>query len=421
MTSNFPIVVRRAWLGVGLAALVGCGGGAPVADGAASDATADQLATQDSAPSADAGPEATVDAAVDAAVDAPFMTAAHAPLLHVDTLGGRVLTSPQVVTVTYADDPQRAPIDAFVQSLVHSSWMHAAVGEYGVGEGTVLGVQHRTDNAPTMFTSVQLEAQLAADVRSGALPVPADHDVSNLIYMVFLPGTSTITLPSGAASCTQFTGYHGEFASPYGAVSYAAVVNCGSAQFGTPEGDYTYPGSHELAEAITDALPRTHPGYRVPADSASAWLAFGAELADLCFFDPPYQSPDGTVLAPSWSNVAAAAGGNPCVPAVAGENFFSVDVGPDALQTVDAGQTVTFTLRGWSQRPMSAWHLELYPLGGDATLRARLGATTLNNGLTTTVTVMAPATIASGAFGKWALLLTSATTHHAVPLVVAVP
>lgn len=420
MTSELLKNARAAWLCAALLASAACSPAMPGTDSATGDALSESRTPPDVAPPLDAAPDAQPEASVDAAVDGPFVTATHAPLPQVPNQGGRTIAHPQVVTITWADDPQRAPIDDFVQWLVHSSWLPAVTGEYGGGAGSVLGVQHRTETAPVTITSTQLEAQLAADVRSGALPVPADHDLSSVVYMVFLPGTSTISLPSRAMSCTQFTGFHGEFASLYGSVAYTVVVNCGGSQFGTPESDYTYPGSHELAEAMTDSLPRTHPAYRVPSDNP--WAALGTELTDLCFYEPPYQStPEGNVLTSSWSNQAAAAGGNPCVPAPPGENFFSVEVGPDALQTVDAGQTVVYTLRGWSQRPMADWHLTLYPLGGDPGLRGRLGATTLNNGGTTTFTVVASASVASGAFAKWALLLTSGGAQHAVPLVAVVP
>jgi len=76
--------------------------------------------------------------------------------------------------------------------------------------------------------------------------------------------------------------------------------------------------SHELVEAATDPFPESKPAFAQTIDADGAWTAItGGEAADMCAFDDDqYLKPaDMTYFVQrSWSDKAAAAGKDPCVP-----------------------------------------------------------------------------------------------------------
>src|SRR4051794_13818477 len=103
------------------------------------------------------------DGAADAAIDA-FPTAPHTPYPAVPDQGGPRLAHPQLITVTFANDPRAATFEAFAQWIVTSHWLGAVGTEYGVGPGGVAGVAHRPETPPPTLTSADIESYLASGI-----------------------------------------------------------------------------------------------------------------------------------------------------------------------------------------------------------------------------------------------------------------
>ena len=122
----------------------------------------------------------------------------------------------------------------------------------------------------------------------------------------------------------------------------------------------TIAGSHEIAEIVTDPYLS---GYRVAPQPPGPWLALGGEIADLC---PEGWYPEGQwAYARVWSNAAAVAGTDPCLP------------GPDASPGVFIGQPWTplppshmirIPLTGCNLEGQSLWRLNIAIKPSDPTL-----------------------------------------------------
>jgi hypothetical protein len=304
------------------------------------------------------------------------------------------------VVITYADDTNRDQLDAFGQWIGTSDWLTRVGPEYGVGAGTVLGTVHLTTNAPTAITSTQIESMINAGVTDGSLPSPPDHNYANVLYMVFFPGTTTVTLmergQAAGTSCQDFGGYHSEIAHTGGRLAYAAVPDCGADRGGSELSGMTLAASHEYIEAATDPYPFSRPAYQLPLDGSSAWAFIGGEIGDLCelshsaLMDGPY------LVQRIWSNMAAASSADPCVPADPTRPYFNVAITEGDVQFAHAGDAVTFTLTGFSSTPLMPWQLSIQPQGGNLRMTTALSASTVNNGGTVTLTVHVPTTATQG-------------------------
>jgi len=143
----------------------------------------------------------------------------------VDYLGGPIVASPKVVTVTYgadadpAADPKRALAEAFDDAITSTPWwddVRAGYCDQGmprrcVGRGRSGGHVHLTDLPAATYddspTGGSLRTLMQGYITSGVFPTPD----SDTIYVVFFPGTSMITVDGYAVSCEQFSAYHASF------------------------------------------------------------------------------------------------------------------------------------------------------------------------------------------------------------------
>jgi hypothetical protein len=100
--------------------------------------------------------------------------------------------------------------------------------------------------------------------------------------------------------------------------------------------------THELAEAATDPLFLTSPAYAAVDDAHAFWMELtgGGEVGDLCEQDLVTPPDVGYAVQRIWSNAAASAGHDPCVPAVAPAYFNVAADAPDAFFDPYAGTTV---------------------------------------------------------------------------------
>ena len=128
------------------------------------------------------------------------------------------------------------------------------VPSYAIGHGSHVGSAIVTTSAPThSVTDAKLQAFLKKQIASNnALPKP---DANTLYFIYTPPGVRVVQ--GGSASCTTFCGYHNDIG---GTIFYAIMPfpGCGGCLGGLSSADaLTSTSSHELCEAITDAVPGT--------------------------------------------------------------------------------------------------------------------------------------------------------------------
>lgn len=338
--------------------------GAGAARDAAAEATAD---TPDAGRDASRGADASGDA--DAA---PGFALA---LPQVMSGGGAVLAQPRIVPILYASDPMAAQIGQFLSALATSSYWGQATGEYGVGPLSVAPTVVLPDPPPSTIGDKDIQALIAAGVAAdgGAWPAPTP----GTIYAYFPSDPVTVTMDgSGGAtlySCTNFGGYHSYVDLGHGTTAeYSVVARC-SDYLGLGGLDFvTMAASHEFAEASTDPIGSGCFTVNL-AGSGRAITAGGSEVGDLCKLDPtaPIRPSDvGFLVQRIWSNAAAAAGHDPCVPLPGGDEY--VLGVPDLAKTeIYPGQYVL----GLSVPPGSSTTVDVHfysdtPVAGTWTLAA---------------------------------------------------
>jgi hypothetical protein len=140
------------------------------------------------------------------------------------------------------------------------------------------------------------------------------------------------------------------------------------------------------------------------------------ENADLCSFEP-VEHEGAFGYQRIWSNSAAAAGDNPCIPSH-DEPWQTVSAAPATMPSIARGESATFELTGWSTQEIPDWTLDY----GDADysdltstqLAPTFSSMTINNGQTVTLTLHAPVTAGVGKLGGIYIL----SGEHARPWVV---
>jgi len=176
--------------------------------------------------------------------------------------GGPLLTAVEIVTVfwgaAWAEATAQATatsLNAFFQFLVSSPYVDQ-LGEYStpqqkIGRGRFAGTARVTNTAPgTSVTDNAVQQMLQGEVARKSLPAPT----ANTLYFTFLPPGVTV-VAGRDRSCQAFCGYHDRSAGGlyYAVVPYPDCSGClGTLQ---PLDALTSVCSHELGEAITDAVP----------------------------------------------------------------------------------------------------------------------------------------------------------------------
>ena len=176
--------------------------------------------------------------------------------------GGPLLPAVQVFTFFWGDvwlqDPLVATakqINQFFDFVVTSSLLDQ-LGEYTVagmtiGHGSRTGTVTLSTAPPTTVADADVQALIQQEISTD----PAvSQPTPNSLYFVFLPPGVTSTL-NGAASCTNFCGYHSDIGGNvfYAVMPYPDCTGCtGSLSVLDALSSTT---SHELCEAITDPIP----------------------------------------------------------------------------------------------------------------------------------------------------------------------
>lgn len=356
------------------------------------------------APQADAGADGALPPDP---LDTHYPTA-HTPIPQVDNNGGAILKNIKVVTVTWdvnfmgmpAVDTKRDLLEQFGDTITATTWWDAVRDGYCdamnncVGRGTGGGHVHMTDAPAASYTdsaystTSTVQDMIKAKVADGTFPSPDE----NTLYAIYFPSSVSVTL-DGAASCMDFGAYHNSVvvtapaADEGGApkqvdVAYAIMPRCGNSP-----NELTISASHELIEAATDPHVTT-PAYYM---QNQLWASLGGEVGDLCV---SYNGNDtylegSFVVQRSWSNKAAAASHDPCVPAGTTPYF---NVAPaTAVQATNAigikvGETKVIPLQAFSDGAMTDdWTLDWrettsFVGGGSEVLDVTFDRTAVHNG-----------------------------------------
>jgi hypothetical protein len=357
----------------------------------------------------------------DAATEAPPVDtsypAKHPPMPTVASGGGRTVTNPVFIPVTFPSDPSQSDIVAFTNGIGATTFWSTIVTQYGVGAatgGTPVILTEAQEPAGTGSTiddmaGIQpwLQTQIAA---GGAL---AGTNGANTIYAIYFPSGTTISL-EGAQSCNSFGGYHNNFVtSDTGEnVTYAVVPRCGS--FPTASGvlsgldAITGPASHEYLEAVTDPDPGTDDAYSGVDNNDFIWelVLGGGEIGDMCAqFPGVFYKPAGFpyTVQRSWSNAAALASHDPCQPSLTGEVYFNAvgelpsitlggGIGTTTAVSIPLHTTKTINVDLYSDGPTSGpWTVNAFDsaeiMGGPTALSFTWDKTTGQNGDTLHLTI----------------------------------
>ncbi len=229
---------------------------------------------------------------------------------------GPVLTAPKIVPIVFMGDPLASNIATFMTQIVATTeYWKGATSEYGVGPLTATPVITVNESAPAMIDDSALETWLAGKIDAGSPFPPAD---ANTLYAIFYPSGTTVTM-GGGTSCQAFNGYHSDFAHGGGYVTYAVMPRCPAMGPGVTLMDQlTSSTSHEFIEAATDPLPQDMPAWAELDGPHRSWEYFGGgESGDVCAqFGNVFYKPAGitNLVQHTWSNMAAAAGHDPCEP-----------------------------------------------------------------------------------------------------------
>jgi hypothetical protein len=180
---------------------------------------------------------------------------------HLIYRGGPLLQTTQVFVVFWgtAWEGAQAPL---VQQLnqffdfVLTSALIDQLGEYSVpgksiGHGSRTGSVILSTDPPPTIADAAIQAFIQQEIASGsAVPQPT----ADTLYFIYLPPGVTISL-DGGTSCSNFCGYHSDV---NGRIFYAVMPypDCSGCIGGLSVIDsLTSTSSHELCEAITDAVP----------------------------------------------------------------------------------------------------------------------------------------------------------------------
>jgi hypothetical protein len=211
--------------------------------------------------------------------------------------GGPLLTGVQVFTVFWgaswgkaAQATLAANVNKFFKFILTSSLIDQLseynVPKYKIGHGSLVGTTTLTKPVPPKSVSdaaIQhlLQSQLQTN---SAFPQPGP----NVLYFFYMP-PGTAVVQGGSRSCQAFCGYHDNI---NGQIFYAVMPypGCNGCLGGLAAQDaLTSTSSHELCEAITDAIP------------GQGWYDdVNGEIGDICAWKTKQVGPWTVQL--EWSN-----------------------------------------------------------------------------------------------------------------------
>jgi hypothetical protein len=211
---------------------------------------------------------------------------------------GPLLQNVEVFTIfwgtTWGSTGVPAPLvtemNQFFNAILVSPLMDQLV-EYNVagqaiGHGSLAGTNTISTNAPVgSITDMAIQAQLKKWISAKTVPQPNN----NTLYFIYLdPGV--VSIMGGSRSCQSYCGYHSNAGNVfYSVMPYPSCTGCLGGQSALDA--LTGTTSHELCEAITDAIP------------GSGWYDdTNGEIGDICAWK--FKKVAGYNVQLEWSNAA---------------------------------------------------------------------------------------------------------------------
>jgi hypothetical protein len=270
---------------------------------------------------------APADAAIDVDNGTPSSTypAPHPAMPQVVSNGGPTLAMPRVVPIFFPSYPYKDQIVDYVSKVGATPYWSAAVTEYGVGALTAGTAIQLTEAAPSTISDSDIQNWLVGKLDG----TNADFGMpdASTIYTIYYPTSTTIDL-QGSTSCVDFGGYHNNVDMNGKSIPYAVIPQCAKFHALMDLDVITGTSSHEWVEAVSDPYPNTNPGFTGLDDDHAAWefALGGGEIGDMCSpFDTSFYKPMGFdyIVQRTWSNAAAMAGHDPCVPGIPSQPYFN--------------------------------------------------------------------------------------------------
>jgi hypothetical protein len=198
-------------------------------------------------------PDALTQPAEKAAVHPPQLTYRNGPLL----------SAVEVFTMFWGPLWQQSPQSGMLGSVnkffdfILTSALIDQLGEYNV-PGQTIGHGRRTGTitvtTPPLKHSIS-DAAIQHMLQQEIATTPAvPHPTPNTLYFIYIePGVKVVQ--GGSASCQAFCGYHSDISGQifYAVMPYPGCSGCTGGL--SPLNALTSTSSHELCEAITDAIP----------------------------------------------------------------------------------------------------------------------------------------------------------------------
>lgn len=311
-----------------------------------------------------------------------FVPTVHPDLPQVLNMGGKVLTNPRVVPVLYSDDPYGADVQKLLQQIAASTYWPTIASEYGVGPLQIGSPILQSGKAPAKLAEGDTLAWLDKGLADPSTPWGKVD--ANTIYMLVIPPQTDFISGTGSdavSCCADRGGYHDEVQLAGTLVPYAVVCACAYPELGLNAlDDLTSTIAHELIEAATDPFSVSAPAFSQQSNADAAWTDISdGEVGDLCEFNQDsniHVSGIDYLVTRSWSNLAAAAGHEPCLPSPdPGPYFAAAPLVKDTVNILDflgnpvqakgvkigLGQSRTVDVQLFSDGPVSGpWQVKAY-------------------------------------------------------------
>jgi hypothetical protein len=344
-----------------------------------------------------------------------------------------VIASSTVVPVYFSGDPLQAALDAKLRAWP-SSAVFQALGEYGITSASIGSSIVVSETPAAMLTAQEVQTWVEGKL-DGTHPEFGPVDATTLaskVFVIYYPAATTISY--GASLC-QGEVNAGLTLSSGAVANWVAVAECGTPPPGLSESD-SIAGSAEFGVACQIVSPdpqlQVYPSNWQSFDTAHAasglLLTFAPQVVAGCILARATPAGTGFNAVPVsldagvprdaerfavWSNKAAAAYHDPCLPNVGGPYFVSVPVARDPVQVtlqmfatpmvvtstgvlVPVGSTKTVDMQLLSDGPTSGpWTVSADVLDGSGFTFA-FDRTTGQNGDVLHLSITAPSTAQQG-------------------------
>ena len=298
------------------------------------------------------------------AVDAPGSSGSLGDLMPQIIGGSGVIAAPKVIAITYANDPNRTAYETFFTEYAAATAWTAQANEYGVGALTVAAPGRLAANAPATLTETQFINTVLKPNLTGATPAWGAPD-ANTIYEISIPASMQFGDTQDGMCCSDYYGYHYD-AAMIGGVDVPFAINCACDGGGlTALQNLTETANHETLEAATDPFGT---GFAQTDDDHIVWTYItDGENGDLCEY-----ADTANLLAPTgmsyaiqrtWSNAAAHAGTDPCVPDGASSYYQTIPDAPDTATVSVFGSSVTTHAKKIAKSATGTLTLHVYATG----------------------------------------------------------